>query len=242
MFLFVYIDESGSINNHNTDSASPFVIALLHVRNKNALHRAYKRFVSANLEELKRLDRDRCDKNGRVVRQGGKMFQNNKFRELKGSQFDAEMKRKFLAYFSKMPHFDVSFIQLDNAKLSDNFCKNTARSFNYILRLAISFYIKHGILPDEACSLQLDERNERTETKYFLENYLNTELVLNGSCSGPFTVRYFDSVNNHMIQIADVYANWYYSHLKTNAYKEELDAQLEKGLVKGIFKFPPENE
>ena len=33
------------------------------------------------------------------------------------------------------------------------------------------------------------KRNEKTETKFFLENYLNTELALNGIFSGNFFKR-----------------------------------------------------
>lgn len=48
----------------------------------------------------------------------------------------------------------------------------------------------------------MDERNEKTETKFFLENYLNTELMLGGVTQGKFNVSYFDSANNKFIQIA----------------------------------------
>lgn len=64
------------------------------------------------------------------------------------------------------------------------------------------------------------------------------ELIMNGTCKGPFSVTYFDSANNRLIQIADVYANWFYSHLQTGAYSEELQTQRNAGIVKGIFEFP----
>lgn len=122
--------------------------------------------------------------------------------------------------------------------MTDSFCENTARVFNYTVRLALGYFIQKGFLPDENCSLQLDERNEKTETRYFLENYLNTELSMSGAASGKFDVSYFDSANNSIIQIADVFANLYYSHLQTEAYEEEFQKLKESGILKFIFEFP----
>ena len=64
-------------------------------------------------------------------------------------------------------------------------------------------------------------------------------MIMNGTCVGPFSVQYFDSADNRLIQIADVYANWFYSHLMTGAYEKELKGQQEAGIIKGIFEFPP---
>ena len=236
--MHIYIDESGSINNHDATHCPYFVIALVRVTNKDKTLRAYKRFVSSNSELLLELDAEKRNSAGKITRTGGKMFKNGKFKELKGSQFDAKMKRKFLSHFAKEPHFEVYFIKVTNSKLTDKFCSNTARVFNFLLKKALSYYIKHGALPDEECVLQLDERNEKTETKHFLQAYLNTELIMNEAFNGPFSASYFDSANNRIIQIADVYANWYYSHLITNAYEKELQQQLDCGIIKGIFEFP----
>lgn len=237
--MLIYIDESGSINNQISAYSRYFIIAVVRAIDKTGLQHAYKRFVAANQSELRTLDQDKLNSYGKVVREGGKMFVNGKFKELKGSQLDAPMKRKLIAYLAQKKHFEVFFIRIDNSRLTDHFCSNTARVFNYALRLAISYYIKQGMLPNEECILQLDERNERTETRYFLENYLNTELVMNGSCNGPFSVQYFDSANNKIIQVADVLSNWFYSHMKTGAYAQELKLLKESGILKGIFDFPP---
>ena len=86
--------------------------------------------------------------------------------------------------------------------------------------------------------MQLDERNEKTETRHFLENYLNTELFMNGVATGRFDVRYFDSSKNDLIQLADVFSNLYYSHLQTGAYEDEFKKLKETGILKFIFEFP----
>ena len=124
--------------------------------------------------------------------------------------------------------------------MSDVFCQNKARVFNYVLRSALEYLIKNEYLPNENCSLQLDERNEKTDSRMFLVNYLNTELVMNGTTEAFFNVDYYDSKTNSLIQIADVFANLYYSHLKTGGYEEEMKILNDTGILRHIFEFPAE--
>ena len=102
----------------------------------------------------------------------------------------------------------------------------------------MEYFFNKRYLPDEDCLLQLDERNEKTESIHFLENYLNTELFMNGTTVGKFIVEYFDSVDNNIVQIADVFANLYYSHMQTGGYNEELNKLKNSGILKGLFTFP----
>ena len=44
--------------------------------------------------------------------------------------------------------------------------------------------------------------------------------------------------NNNLIQIADVFANLFYSHVKTDAYTEELQKLKDSGILRFIFEFP----
>jgi hypothetical protein len=236
--LVIYIDESGSINNHISGNEY-FIIALVRVLDKDSIKKSYKRFVSSNFDRLLMLD---CDKvkpsTGQVIKEGGKMFCKGNFRELKGSQLDKKMKQKFVDFFVQKHSFELYYIIIDNKKLTDRFCENTARVFNYTLRLGLEYFISTGYLQSEDCILQLDERNEKTESKYFLENYLNTELSMNGTTGGKFAVQYFDSANNNIIQIADVFANLYYSHMKTGGYKEYIQKLKDAKILKCLFKFP----
>lgn len=236
--MVIYIDESGSINNHISGNGY-FIIALVRVVDKDSIKKSYKRFVSSNFDRLLMLD---CDKvkpsTGQLIKEGGKMFCKGNFRELKGSQLDKKMKQKFVDFFVQKHSFELYYIIIDNKKLTDRFCENTARVFNYTLRLGLEYFISTGYLQSEDCILQLDERNEKTESKYFLENYLNTELSMNGTTSGKFVVQYFDSANNNIIQIADVFANLYYSHMKTGGYKEDIQKLKDAKILKCLFKFP----
>lgn len=229
--ISIFVDESGSINNHNKHEQH-FVISLVYAKDPKALKKSYKRFVSANIKELKKLDKPR-DKH-----LNGKMFKNGKFVELKGAEFDVAMKKKFIKFFQKQRNFEVFYIDITNKDLEDIFCENTARVFNFTMKIAIECFIKKGFLPNEDYILQLDERNEKTRSKYFLENYLNTELRLSNAVKGKFTVNYFDSADNKLIQIADVFANIYYSGLFTKNYTNELRELKRKGFIRYIFKFP----
>lgn len=223
----IYIDESGSINN-TLDKNSDFIITLVVPTNKKKLEYTYKRFVSNNYKILKKLDKT------------NKMLFNNKFHELKGSQFNKPMKQKFVKFFSKKKHLEIYYIRIKNYKLSDNFCKNTARVFNYVIRLALQYLIQNNFLEQDDIHLQLDERNEKTETIHFLENYLNTELSLGGTTKGKFTVNYFDSSNNKFIQIADVFSNLFYSQLHTGGYGDEIQLLKNNDILKFVFVFPLE--
>lgn len=86
----------------------------------------------------------------------------------------------------------------------------------------------------------MKEMRELTK-KHFLEQYLNTELRGKSVTTGKFTVRYFDSSNNKFIQIADVFANLYYSDLLTSKYNQSINILREQNLLKFIFKFPLDN-
>ena len=232
----VYIDESGSINYKLGNK--PFVISIIHVLDHKKMSNAYKRFVSSNLKRLRELDKDYCNSDGVVTKNGNQMFKNDKFMELKGSQFDPEMKKAFVDFITKKKYFELYYIKINNELLSNSICKNTARAFNYTLKLALTSFIENKMFPDEDCLLQLDERNERTDAKFFLENYLNTELCLSNVTDKHFSVKYLNSESNPFIQVADVFANFYYSQLNTNAYSEELCKLKDRNILKTIYEFP----
>ena len=235
----IYADESGSINNKL--GSKPFIIALVHVLDFKKLNTIFKRFISSNIDELKELDKDFYNANGVLTKKGNLMFHGGKFHEIKGSQLNQEMKINFIKYLIQKKYFEVYYIKINNDLLTDKICENTARAFNYSIKLALSFFIEHKLLVDEDCLLQLDERNERTEAKFFLENYLNTEFCLNDVTEKHYSVKYLDSADNPFIQIADVFANLYYSELNTEAYSDLFKELKNKDILKAVFEFPPRN-
>ncbi len=74
--------------------------------------------------------------------------------------------------------------------------------------------------------------------KRFISKNLSELIVAGNIFEHECKVEYFDSCNNHIIQIADVFANLMYSELKTNSYTTELSYMKSNNYLKHIFKFP----
>jgi hypothetical protein len=223
---YLYIDESGSMTTKYIKRNPYFVISIVRAIDLKSLRKSYTRFVQKYLDELKESDTE------------GKMFKDGKFCELKGSIFNPNLKRAFVNFLCRCQNFELFFIVVDNSRINGPLFDNTARAFNYLIKLALDYFIKHNLLPDEQYIIQLDERNEKTESKRFLQDYLNAELVMNQVLSTDVDVKYFDSANNKLIQVADVFSNIYFSNLITSNYRDEISRLVEDGFIKSIFKFP----
>ncbi len=223
----IYIDESGSMT-HNINKDEFFIITLLLVENQNILKNIYNRFIRKYYDDLKNIS---CE---------NKMFdKNEKFLELKGSSFNPDMKRKFINYFCKNNHFKFLYIKVDNSKAYSNFYKNKARAFNYIVKLALEHLNNRGVLTDRCWSICVDNRNIKTGTKHQLKEFLSTELITGKDIVDEIHVEYFDSCNNKLIQLADVFSNLLYSNIKTEGnYNEEIEFLQDNGYLIGFFKFP----
>lgn len=228
MAINLYIDESGSMTNNYASYKSFFIISIIKVKNEKILARNLKRFISDNFKTLRKIDSN------------NKMFINDKFHELKGSELNAELKIKFIKEICRNNCLEIFYIKLLNSKVDEKLFNNKARAFNYLLKIFLSHAFHKGYLTDEDINLQIDERNVKTQAKYSLADYLNTELILGEDLlTNPLTVKYFDSSNNKFIQVADVFSNFYFSHCMTNKYSDILENLQEEGYLKEIFVFPP---
>lgn len=227
--ISMYIDESGSIHPTSQILNRYFVIGIVIPKDAKKLKRVYKTFIRKNIEELRKIDIE------------GRMFNNNKFIELKGSSMNKEMKLKFIEFFCKNNLFEVRYIILDNNLLESRFIKNKARTFNYLLKIFLINSIKKKYIMDKEIFLQIDERNVKTDSKYSLEDYLNQELLLNDNLVDNIQVQYFDSSQNCFIQIADVFSNIMYSNLITKgSYQEQLEKLQQDKYILPPFIFPKE--
>lgn len=228
----IYMDESGSVHRVCGTLNRFFIIGIIVPNDIKKLNRLYKLFVRKNYEELKKIDKD------------NKMFnQKGKFLELKGSCFNKKMKQNFIDFFCRNDIFKVGYIILDNNKLQEKFISNKARTFNYLLKLFFINNIQKENISDKSVFLHIDERNVRTESRYSLEDYLNQELCLNLDLLNEIKVKYYDSSNNNLIQVADVFSNIMYSNLITRgAYQNEINYLIEKGYILPYFLFPPQNK
>lgn len=224
---FLYIDESGSMTSSYCKKHHHFVISIVRVIDKDKLKKIIKRFIRSNWNELKLKDKN------------GKMFNNEKFLELKGSSMCRELKTSFVDYLCKSKTFELFYIVLDNRKVDPTLYKNTARAFNYMIKMALNYFITKKFIPQNMDILiQIDERNERTEAKLHLQEYLNTELQLANNITKEIKVEYFDSCSNSLIQLADFFANLVFSHLQTGEYCNEINKLKDCEVLKKIFKFP----
>ena len=162
-----------------------------------------------------------------------------KFLELKGSCLSSELKTEFVDFFCKNNLFEVRYIILDNNNIENKFIANKARTFNYLLKIFLINSIKRGFINDKNLSLNIDERNVKTESKFSLEDYLNQELVLSLGTIENVKVEYYDSSQNIFIQIADVFANLLYSNIITKGkYNEELKKLKKEKYILPYFTFP----
>lgn len=225
-----YIDESGSMTKKHLNyyKNKHFIICVIMPKNKDRLKRAYKRFISSNLEELRKIDKDK------------KMFYDNgKFKELKGSCFTSKMKRKFIDFFCQNELFEIYYISCDNKKVKDYFYNNTSRAFNYLIKLSFEHFTNYKYICKKENYLFIDERNVRTDTKATLEEYLNTELVTGSYIQDGFFVEYCQSETRELIQIADVFANIYFTDLiSNNCFFNELNKMRDEKYIVNEFFFP----
>lgn len=226
----IYIDESGSMTKKGLryNSNKKFVICMIRVKDGLKLNRAFKRFVSKNLEDLRKLD-------------GGenKMFYpDGNFKELKGSMLDLAMKEKFIDFFCRNDLFEIYYIVSDNVKVKPYFYANTSRAFNYLVKNCIEYATKNNLLKKNYYNLLIDERNIRTDTKATLKEYINTELVTGQNLHDGFSVDYFASETKAMIQLADVFSNIFYVSLYRKILLDKIVIMEKNGYIKLVYNFP----
>ncbi len=224
----VYMDESGSVHPVDGSLNRFFIIGVALPNNHAKLKRVYKVFVRKKFDALKKLD-----KNHKMFREDGS------FIELKGACFNHEMKVEFMRFFCQNEVLKIGYVMLDNHKLQSKFIENKARTFNYLLKLFFTNALQRKYIADKELFLQIDERNIRTDSKFSLEDYLNQEIVLNLDLLEDIKVKYYNSVDNQLIQVADVFSNILYSNLVTQgAYQQELMQLRRAGYLLPMFRFP----
>lgn len=221
----LYIDESGSMTTKYCRKHKYFVIAIVVPTDKNRAKRVYKRYIAKNIEEFKKID---CN---------NRMFSNDKFKELKGSALNKKFKSGFLDYFCRENLLEVFYIKVDNSNIRYGLYDNTARAFNFLLVKALKSYLTNGHLPKDEYFLCIDERNEKTKTRYFLDDYLKTQFICENLVD-DITVRYYDSSNNALIQIADTFSNIFYDNCYSGSFEDKLIKLREDGYIKDIYLFP----
>lgn len=161
-----------------------------------------------------------------------------KFIEIKGSLLKPQDKINLTEFLCRNDYFEVLYIKVDNTKITKDLYENTARSFNYILSLALRHYLNKQILPKEDYHLYVDERNTNTKSIHSLEDYLNIQLGLELRMIKSLKVEYRESHCNSFIQIADFFSNLYYSHLNSDKYNDIFKNNIIRKYFNCNFRFP----
>ena len=225
-----YVDESGSMTKKGLKYLfnQYFVICVVRVKQPKMLKRAYKRFISSNIELLRKDDRSH-----------NMFYKTGKFKELKGAFMSNEMKRKFTKFFCRYNYFEIYYICCSNQMADNYFYSNKARAFNYLIRLCVEYNSINNNLNKDYNYFHIDERNVSTKTMASLEEYLCIELVTVKHLQLGFTVEYHQSEVQELIQIADVFSNLYYSYIvKGKHYDDEIKYMRENKYIKNEFYFP----
>ena len=224
-----YVDESGSMTKKNLiyKSNQYFIICMVVPIDNKKLKRAYSRFVSSNIKQLKSEDLH------------NKMFYSNgRFKELKGSFLSVDMKRKFINYFCKNNLINIYYICSSNRSVESYFYVSKARAFNYLIKLSIEYNTLNNVLKKDINYLYIDERNVKTQTIATLGEYLNIELVTAKHIQKTFIVEYCQSESRELIQVADVFSNIYYSFVKNDRFNNEINYMRNNKYIKSEFYFP----
>lgn len=217
-----------------SNSHKYFVIAIVQINNNTLLKHSFKKAINKFKKDILKYDTNE------TIFQ--KINDNYKFKEFKGSSLPFYLKLNILKFLYYKNTFNVFYIVINNQKVKSSYYANTARAFNYIINKELTYLIKSGHLKKEEINLHIDQRNTSTKTTYFLQEYLNTELLFEFLYNFNIKVQYYDSKNKIGIQVADLFANMLYSALYNNKQQKLFNNFLQNGCVKHIFKFPLKNK
>lgn len=199
--LSLFIDESGSITKTSISSNRYFIIAILFTRKYTKLQRNFKKGIASLI----------CNpKYKKILMQNG---------EIKGNQLSETKKKPIYERIIRncSNDFELGIIVLDNTYTTDEFIKNHARTFNYILQLYLDNMFRHCSKYSKNTRdmrILLDEQNISTDAKYTLDDYLEQHFTVMNPLCRTVDVKYTDSKKHYMIQLIDFISNTFYRNLE----------------------------
>lgn len=228
--ITVFVDESGTVPKGSVKKKDYFIVTLLMINNADIEH-IKKVFKKERLKIVKR-KKPLVDS----------LKQNH---EIKGSELSETEKAPIYSKIIEKcsSEFEIAIILLNNEKATVKFRSNSSRTFNYLIKTFLSIHFKKKSKYRELNSINfiIDERNVATESKYTLQEYLNTELnLLEHFSEEDINVHYFDSKNYLMLQFADFISNTFYRYYQKNnkEAKENVDLLVKQTSTNKVFKFP----
>ena len=226
----IFIDESGTVC-HTPDDKCFYIISFL--------------FVKRDISKVKTVFKKEKLKLAAKYPKLGRLLTENS--EIKGKDVSENKKSDvYKSLCEKCPGlFEIGIIVIDLKNCSTRFIENTARMFNYLVKLFLiqKFCTSSSLYEGSAASLHLviDERNVATESRRTLEDYLNTELCVGTNLfAGDITVEYSDSKNFHLLQLSDFLTNTVFRHYVKHIAESKSNIEMLKDFVCGgkFFVFP----
>lgn len=195
----LYIDESGTINNNKLNKSKFFVIGGLDTDDPYQVIRQFKRakkdFINRHPE---------CGLNIK--------------NEIKGSEMPYGMKKMIFDRIKKNTDAKFHFILVDNHNLYQNLLEQPSLTFNYMISVGINSLNKKSLINDyNRLFMLIDERNQAVSSLNSLEEYLKIEFTIKVNMFDKIKVRYKDSGNKDLIQLADIFCNTVYRVAKNHA-------------------------
>lgn len=228
--ITVFVDESGTIGKCTIKENDFFIITLLFVKDEDINH-IKKVFKKERLKIVNKKDTLK------------EQLRNNK--EVKGSELSEVEKRQIYEKLIEKcgDKFEIAVIVMNNRKATVKFRSNSSRAFNYLIKTFLEKHFKKRSKFKELSQIHfvIDERNVATESKYTLQEYLNTELNLVESfAEKDIVVHYYDSKNYLLLQLADFISNTFYRYRQKNIAesKDNVKMLLNQTSTNKIFKFP----
>jgi hypothetical protein len=202
--ITVFVDESGSITKTDIEHHKYFVIAMLFTDNSSKIKTRYRRGISNMIQKNEKLQN--------MLKDNG---------EIKGSSVSDTKKMPIYESIIKYDSdkFEIGIIVLDNTYTDDNFIKNHARTFNYMIQMYLDKHFRYNsIYSGKVNNMHfiIDEQNIATDAKYTLDGYLNQHLNLMNTICNNIDVIYSDSKNHSLIQLVDFIANSFFRNLEKN--------------------------
>ena len=228
--ITVFVDESGTIGKGIIKEDDFFIITLLFVKDEDVNH----------IKKVFKKERLKIVNKKEVLKQ---QLKNNK--EVKGSELSETEKRKIYEKIIEKcgDKFELAVIVMNNKKATVKFRSNSSRAFNYLIKIFLEKHFKKRskFKKVNQVSFIIDERNVATESKYTLQEYLNTELNLMETFSEKdITVHYYDSKKYLLLQLADFISNTFYRYKQKNntESKDNVEILLKQTSTNKMFKFP----
>lgn len=228
--ITAFIDESGTIGKGTIKADSYFIITLLFVKDEDIRHvkKVFKK------ERLKIVNRKQDLKERLEIN-----------KEVKGSELsETEKKSIYEKLIEKCgDKFEIAVIVINNKQATVKFRSNSSRVFNYLIKTFLEKHFKKRSKYKNLNQMHfvIDERNVATESKWTLQEYLNTELnLVDIFAEQDLVVHYYDSKNYLLLQLADFISNTFYRHKQKHNKEAEVNVELllKQTSTNKIFRFP----